>query len=149
MYSKVVLDALVERATDKEISRMVVLINQFSAYRDYADFHKHDPEWWESLGEKVYTQSPYPKMALAPLLIAASQYLLDPEIELEEKVMPLVGKAMAINEEDDSVQTIAKVVVGLKVGGLERPTMKELRANVLPKLRDAVNTLDERLSRKE
>lgn len=148
MYSKIVLDALVEKATDKEISRMIVIINEFSPYRDYADLHKHDPKWWEDLGNSIYTSSPYPKMALAPYVIAASQYLLEnTENVLEEKVMPLVTKAMVIDENDGSVQTLAKVTMAVKMGALEPPSVKEMRETVIPMLKKAVAKLDEKLSR--
>lgn len=150
MYSKMVLDALVEQASDKDVSRMVVIINEFSIYRDYADFHKHDPEWWAELGEKIYTQTPHPKMALAPYIIAAGQYLItETEDTWEEKVIPLISKAMAINPEHSNVQTLAKISMALKVGAIERPTMDDLRKNVLPDLKEAVRKLDEKLEYKE
>lgn len=148
MYSKVILDALVQSASDKDISRMIVLINQFSAYRDFADFHKHDPQWWEALAEKIYTTSPYPKMALAPFTIAASQYLLEPNFsDPDEKVIPLTSKAMAIDEGNEHVQTLAKVCVAMKLGKLQAPSMKELREHVLPSLLNAVKELDDRLTK--
>lgn len=150
MYSKIILDALMEQASDREISRMVVLINEFSAYRDFADFHKHDPKWWEELADKIYTGSSHPKMALAPYIIAAGQRLIDSGDEpIEETVVPLVSKAMAIDEEHDAVQTLAKVTVAVKMGGLVAPTMRELRQHVLPKLLSAVKDLDNKLSYKE
>jgi hypothetical protein len=148
MYSRNILDALVVDATDKDISRMVVLINQFSAYRDFADFHKHDPKWWEDLAEKIYSSSPYPNMALAPFTIAASQYLLEPDFsDIDEKVVPLTSKAMAIDEGNEHVQQMARVCMAIKIGKLEPPSMKELRQNVLPSLLKAVKDLDERLTR--
>jgi hypothetical protein len=148
-YSKVVLDALVEKATETEVGRMVVVINQLPSYREYADFHKFDPEWWENLGEKIYTSSPYPQLALAPFLIAAEQYLLSNKELLETKVVPLVGKAMAIDEESDSVQSLAKVTMGVKMGALEIPSMQEMRQNVLPKLLKHIKKLDEKLTYRE
>lgn len=148
MYSKVILDALVEKAGDKEISRMIVIINEFAPYRDYADLHKHDPEWWEALANKIYEGSPYPKMALAPYVIAASQHLLDgQESTLEDKVMPLVSKAMAIDSDSDSVQTLAKVVMAVKMGAIDAPSVEQMREKVLPPLMKAVKALDEKLSR--
>jgi hypothetical protein len=150
MYSKVILDALMEQASDKEVSRMVVLINEFSAYRDFADFHRHDPVWWENLAENIYANSPHPKMAVAPLIISAGQYLLETKPEdLTDKVVPLVGKAMAMDEDNNAVQTLAKLVVAVKMGGIETPTIKELRENVLPSLMRSVKKLDVDLSYKE
>jgi len=145
MYSKIVLDALVETASDKEISRMVVVINEWSPYRDYADMHKNDPQWWEQLANKVYTESPFPKMALAPYLIAAGQNLIA-GADIREKVVPLVGKAMTIDEQDDAVQTLAKTVmaVEMKVGTL--PPLKEMREAVMPRLLRTIKRLDERLT---
>lgn len=148
MYSKVILDALVERASDKDISRMVVVINEYASYRDYADFHKHDPLWWQNLADKIYTETPYPKMALAPYLIAAGQYLIT-EDDWEPKVIPLVTKAMAIDDQNDGVQTVAKLCMALKLGAVERPSVKELREKVLPELKAAVKRLDEKLTFKE
>jgi len=87
-YSKLILDALVHNPDDKDVSRMVVIINESAVYQDFADFHKHDPEWWEALANKIYETSAYPKMALAPLTIAASQYLCDPEHDLRIKSFP-------------------------------------------------------------
>lgn len=148
MYSRNILDALIKDASDKDISRMVVLINQFPAYRDFADFHKHDPKWWEELAEKIYSSSPYPKMALAPFTIAASQYLLEPDFsDIDEKVIPITSKAMAIDEENEHVQQLARVCMAVKIGKLEPPSMKELRQNVLPSLQRAVKDLDERLTK--
>lgn len=148
MYSRNILDALVVGAADKDISRMVVLINQFSTYRDFADFHKHDPKWWEELAEKIYSSSPYPNMALAPYTIAASQYLLEPDFsDIDEKVIPITTKAMAIDEESEHVQQLARVCMAIKLGKLEPPSMKELRENVLPSLLKAVKNLDEKLTK--
>jgi hypothetical protein len=87
-------------------------------------------------------------MALAPYVIAASQYLLEnTENVLEEKVMPLVTKAMVIDENDGSVQTLAKVTMAVKMGALEPPSVKEMRETVIPMLKKAVAKLDEKLSR--
>lgn len=148
MYSKIVLNALVESATDTDISRMLVIINEYAPYRDYADFHKHDPQWWESLAEKIYKNSVFPKMSLAPYVVAASQHLnlvKDPK-DVEDKVVPLVSKAMAIDEEHPSVQQLAKVVMGVRVGAIEVPSVKELRDKVLPALRRKIQELDEKLT---
>ena len=148
MYSKIVLDALVETASDKEISRMIVVINEFSPYRDYADMHKNDPDWWEKLANKVYTESPFPKMALAPYLIAAGQNLVA-GANIREKVVPLVGKAMTIDEEHDAVQTLARTVMAMEMGGASLPPLKEMRESVMPRLTRAIKRLDERLTYKE
>jgi len=151
MYSKIVLDALVESSSDTDISRMVVVINEYAPYRDYADLHKHNPDWWESLAEKVYTSSVFPKMALAPYLIAASQHLseIKDKEDVEKKVVPLVGKAMAIDEGNDSVQQLAKIVMGVRVGAIEIPSLEEMRKNVLPPLKRKIQELDEKLTYKE
>jgi len=148
MYSKIVLDALVETASDKEISRMIVVINEFSPYRDYADMHKNDPDWWEKLANKVYTESPFPKMALAPYLIAAGQNLIA-GANIREKVVPLVGKAMTIDEEHDAVQTLARTVMAMEMGGASLPPLKEMRESVMPRLTRTIKRLDERLTYKE
>ena len=97
MYSKIVLDALVESSSDTDISRMVVVINEYAPYRDYADLHKHNPDWWESLAEKVYTSSVFPKMALAPYLIAASQHLS--EIKDKEDVEKVKGDVVKFRKD--------------------------------------------------
>ena len=145
MYTKVVLDALVENPDQTSVSRMIVVINSNSLYRDYADFHKHDPKWWEDLAAKVYETSPYPKMALAPYLIAAGQYLLDKDLDVEDKVVPLVSKAMAIDEDSSGVQTLAKICMALKMGAVERPSLKEMRKKVLPRLLEQVAELETKL----
>lgn len=148
MYSKIVLDALVETASDKDISRMIVIINEWSPYRDYADMHKHDPDWWEKLANKVYTESPFPKMALAPYLIAAGQNLVAGE-NIRDKVVPLVGKAMTIDEQHDAVQTLARTVMAMEMGGASLPPLKEMRESVMPRLIRTIKKLDERLTYKE
>lgn len=148
MYSKVVLDALVESATDKEISRMIVVINEFPAYRDFADFHKNDPEWWANLADKVYTTSPFPKMALAPYLIAANQRLINKE-DIETKIKPLVAKAMTIEEDNDGVQYMARIVMATHMGIGGYPDLSELRKRVLPKIIAATTHLDKKLTYRE
>jgi len=145
-YSKLILDALVQNPDDKDVSRMVVIINESAVYQDFADFHKHDPEWWEALANKVYETSAYPKMALAPLTIAASQYLCDPEQSLEDKIVPLIGKAMAINDDHQPTQRLAKITLALKMGGMERPDVHQIRNDVLPKVLRLVKQLDEKLA---
>lgn len=144
-YSKIILDALVPNPDDKDISRMVVIINESAVYQDFADFHKHDPEWWEALANKVYQTSAYPKMALAPLTIAASQYLCDSEVDFEDKIVPLISKAMAISDDHQPTQRLAKIALALKMGGLERPDVNEIRDNVLPKVLELVKQLDKKL----
>ena len=127
---------------------MIVVINEFSPYRDYADMHKNDPDWWEKLANKVYTESPFPKMALAPYLIAAGQNLIA-GANIREKVVPLVGKAMTIDEEHDAVQTLARTVMAMEMGGASLPPLKEMRESVMPRLTRTIKRLDERLTYKE
>lgn len=140
MFRKIILDAFFESPDSKDVSRMVVIINQHPVFRDYADFHKHQPEWWENLGNNVYDNSDHPKLALAPYCIAASQYMLDGKVE--EKAIPLIGKAMAIDEEYSAVQTLGKACVGIKLGALEIPNLAEMRAELLPKINAGAKQLE-------
>lgn len=141
------MDALVESATDKDISRMIVVINEYPAYRDFADFHRNDPEWWENLADKVYKTSPFPRMALAPYMIAANQHLLK-QADIETKVKPLVAKAMLIDTDDDGVQTLARITMAAHMGAIDYPDVKVMREKVLPRIINAVKNLDVKLTYK-
>lgn len=140
MYRKIILDALIENSDSKDVSRMVVIINQHPVFRDYADFHKHQPEWWENIANNVYENTDHPKLALAPLCIAASQYMLDGKIE--DKAMPLISKAMAIDEDYSAVQTLGKACVGIKIGAMDIPNLAEMRAEILPKINKGAERLE-------
>ena len=146
-YTKVILDALVENPDDKDVSRMVVVINQETVYQDFADFHKHNPEWWEELGNKIYGTSPYPKLSIAPYCIAAAQYLCDESVDIQDKVVPLISKAMALDEENMSVQRLAKIAITVGMGAVPRPTVEQSRQQVMPSTIKEAKRLDEMLQK--
>jgi len=53
---------------------------------------------------------------------------------------------MAINDDHQPTQRLAKITLALKMGGMERPDVKDIRDNVLPKVLSLVKQLDKKLA---
>jgi hypothetical protein len=52
---------------------------------------------------------------------------------------------MAIDDDNSGVQTLAKICMGLKMGAVERPSLKEMREKVLPRLLEGIAELEAKL----
>lgn len=119
MYRKIILDALKENPDSKDTSRMVVLINYKTEFRDFADFNKYDPLFWENLAKNIRENSASPHLAMSPLSIAAGQYLLDGPHADKEKAKEMVALGMAIDSDHKFIQLYAKAIVGMSIGAVE------------------------------
>lgn len=131
MYRKIILDALKDGAESKDISRMVVLINYKETFRDFADFNKYDPLFWENLAKDIQNNSSSPRMAISPLSIAAGQYLLGgPKADID-KAKEIVAMGMAVDSDHKFIQLYAKAIVGMQIGAVKGIDMLSTRAEMI------------------
>lgn len=131
MYRKIILDALKDGADSKDISRMIVLINYKDVFRDFADFNKYDPLFWENLARDIQNNSSSPKMAISPISIAAGQYLLGGPKADVDKAKELVGMGMAIDSDHKFIQLYAKAIVGMQIGAVKGIDMLSTRSEMV------------------
>lgn len=131
MYRKIILDALKDGADSKDISRMIVLINYKDTFRDFADFNKYDPLFWENLAKDIQNNSSSPKMSISPLSIAAGQYLLGGPRADVDKAKEVVGMGMAVDSDHKFIQLYAKAIVGMQIGAVKGIEMLSTRAEMI------------------
>lgn len=119
MYRKIILDAIKDGADSKDRSRMIVLINYKTTFRDFADFNKYDPEFWENIAKEVFNNSSKPEFAMSPISIAAGQYLLGGPKQDMDKAKEMVAMGMSIDSDHKFIQLYAKAIVGMSIGAIK------------------------------
>ena len=98
---------------------MIVLINYKTEFRDFADFNRYDPEFWEDIAKEVLNNSSKPEFAISAVSIAAGQYLLGGPKQDFDKAKELVAMGMSIDSSHKFIQLYAKAIVGMSIGALK------------------------------
>jgi hypothetical protein len=145
MYRQIILDAFKDNPDSKDVSRMVVLINYRTPYRDFADFHKYDPVFWEKLGDDIYNNSSNPDLAITPYCLSAGQYVMTGQHFDMDKAKDIIMKGLSIDSDHSMLQTYAKTAMLYQMGMLEdtgTPSRDEMISLVKDKCIEALDELE-------